>query len=159
MDLNNIAIKEEVFITDPIVMDRLETASFKRSLGNFPSPQRLRENYDAVANLDQHTSDLFSLGAVALQMHHLSRDVREIYSKNSPYRNTVIIGDTVMQLIGGIADGRLREWVWILMNPDERARLRIYGLINDYRVNVKKLRILRENPLKLKPEEELVEQI
>jgi hypothetical protein len=92
-------------------------------------------------------------------MQHLSRDVREIYSRNSPYRNTVIVGDTVMQLIGGITDGRLREWVWTLINPDERARQRIYGLINDYQVNVKKLRILRENPLKLKPEEELVEQI
>lgn len=92
-------------------------------------------------------------------MYHLSRDVREIYTRNSSYRNTVIVAENVMQLIGGITDGRLREWVCMLINPDQRIRLKIYGLINDYQVNMKKLRILKENPLKMKPEEELVEQI
>lgn len=118
MDLNSISTNQEVCLSDPILIDPLEATSFKQNVGNFPSPQKLRENYDSLASLDQHTSDLFSLGVVALQMHYPSRDIREIYSRNSPYRNTVINFEAVLQLIGGISDVRLREWVWTLMHPE-----------------------------------------
>jgi hypothetical protein len=59
----------------------------------------------------------------------------------------------VGQLIDGIADGLLREWVWTLLNPEERARGRIYELIQGYQVDVKRLKLIRENPLRMKPEE------
>jgi hypothetical protein len=86
-------------------------------------------------------------------MHHLSLNINDIYSaKNASYRNTYINYERVSQLIAGISDNPLREWVWTLMNPDERARGRIYELIQNYQVDVKKLKVMRENPLKLKPE-------
>lgn len=104
----------------------VEDMGYGRNI-SFPSPQKLRGYYDILINFDEYASDLFSLGVVALQMQYLDRDMQDIYSiKHAAYHNTCINYGIVSQLIAGIRDPILQEWIWVLLNPDERGRLKIH---------------------------------
>jgi hypothetical protein len=154
VDLKSIIASREVYLKDPILMEQQQAESngFRKGITGFPSPQKLRENYDLLVNFDQHTSDLFSLGVTALQLHYLNVNIRDIYSaRTTSYHNTYLNFELLNQLIAGISDQRLREWVWILLNPEDKARTRIYERITNYQVDNKKLRLLKENPFTIKP--------
>lgn len=87
--LGSIVANRDIFLTDPLLAEqKVESRGHRRKSSGYPSPQKMREDYDVLASLDQQASDLFSLGATALQLYHLHRDVHLIYrTRHTPYSN------------------------------------------------------------------------
>lgn len=78
----------------------------------------MREYYDCLINFDEYSSDLFSVGIVALQMVHLERDMKQIYTiKNPQYDNNQINFRLLHELVHGVKDGVVKEWIRTLLHP------------------------------------------
>jgi hypothetical protein len=91
IDLNNIIVNQEVYIKDPILVEResSESYGYRRKVRGYPSPQKLRQEYDMLISFEELPSDLFSLGVVALQMYHLEQNLHQIYTvKSTVYQNS-----------------------------------------------------------------------
>lgn len=58
-----------------------------------------------------------------------------------------------------VKDSQLKEWIRTLLHPEERYRKNIHQYFSGYKVNSSELRILKDNPLRVAPEEELIEPI
>ena len=86
--------------------------------------------------------------------------MRQIYTiKNPQYDNNQINSRLLQELVQRVRDGQVREWIRTLLHPEERHRRNIQQLLNGFKVNSNELRILKDNPLRVAPEEELVEPI
>ena len=120
----------------------------------YPSPQKMREHYDVVLTLGQFYSDLFSLGAVALQMCYLEKDIRkEIYRpRQAAYLNWSVDFARIQQLIREIRNPILRQTIHILLSPEEAPRKEIYLLSYQPQISSKNLKLLSQNPFSIAPE-------
>ena len=86
IDMNAIVIKKNILIKDPLLnkyqeKNKMHTKPIVNRIQGYPSPQKLFSMMDAII-YDQHKSDLFSLGVVALQMCYIDTNIREIYTNN-----------------------------------------------------------------------------
>lgn len=49
----------------------------------YPSPQKLYTLFDTLSNFEEHTSDLFSLGILALQLYYPQQNLLNLYKHSS----------------------------------------------------------------------------
>lgn len=144
VNLSNICLTDDVVLKDSLLLDAEEKLVHKdrRSdhIEGYPSPQKLKSLYDSITSFAELRGDLFSLGFIALQLHDLNEDVSLLYINPNPvYRNYSIDLPRLAELIGRIQNNELRNAIEILTAMETKRRMEIYSLINNLKIDEKRL--------------------
>lgn len=104
LNLSSVVVSDEVRLKDPMIIKEEQFHLKKlKKLQGYPSPQKLYTFYDSLSVFEEYTSDLFSLGILALQLIYPHQNLSGIYKNvNSSYLNCSIDLNELKAYINGV---------------------------------------------------------
>jgi hypothetical protein len=147
--LGTVFVDGAVRLKDPLLV-KAEGGRKGKKVQGFPSPQKLYTYFDTLSTFEEHTSDLFSLGILALQLIYPHQNLAGIYKNaNSRYLNCSIDANELRTFVNGVTDPLLRRYVTVLTDEQPNRRREIYHLLEGRQVSTQNLKILTENPYEI----------